>query len=372
MPRSQKAPDADSVPTLKAAARRIKAPLHAQIRESLRSIIENEFEDGQRFYTERDLIKHLGASLLTVRRALTDLATEGLLVRKVGSGTHVRKGGALKSVGVFLPDYTSPVLLQMLDELANAARSGRARLNVYHTHKGESAREALLYVQSSPQEEGILLLGNTTDVNLTLHADLAARGFRVVLLNNCIEGLPVTCVGLDDRKTVEAGLDHLRGLGHSRILFLVSEPLEGAGVRAKHDAMERLLAARRLKESSLFVCGTKAFEDSYDAAYRRMPEIMGRTPRPTAIFAVSDAGALGALRYCLEQHVPVPGEISVLGINNSPSSRFAHPALTTFALPMKKIAEKALQLLAKKEPPGRTFWFPPELIERESTGRAPK
>ncbi|MGH8019542.1 MAG: substrate-binding domain-containing protein [Opitutaceae bacterium] len=346
--------------------------MHSQIRQSLRTIIENEFEDGQRFYTERELVKQLGAALLTVRRALGDLVAEGLLERSVGRGSFVRKGGALKSIGVFVPDYSSSVFIQFLEELSGVARTARARLNVYHTHQGESVAEALSQMKSTPQEEAVMLVGNMNEVNLHLHAHLLERGFRVALVNNFIPGLPVASIGMNDGQAIAAGFEHLMALGHTRILFLVSEPLEGAGVRQKHDAAVAYMKAKRLRAARVLICGTAPFEDSYAAACRRMPEIWAAADRPTAIFAVSDAGALGVLRYAYEQRVAVPRELSVLAINNSPAGRFANPALTSVALPLKKIAEKAVQLLSRNELSPRAHLFPGELIERESTGPAPR
>ena len=143
-------------------------------------------------------------------------------------------------------------------------------------------------------------------------------------------------------------------------------------MRSKHGAAVAFIKAKRLRAARALVCGTVPFEDSYAAAYRRMPEIWAATDRPTAIFAISDAGALGVLRYAYERHLKVPAELSVLAINNSPAGRFANPALTSFALPLKKIAEKAVQLLSRKDPAPRAHRFPGELIERESTGPAPR
>ena len=67
-------------------------PLHTQVRQSLRRLINQEFQDGQKFFTEPALIKHLGLSQSTIRRALTDLTQEGLLIRYVAKGSFVNKG----------------------------------------------------------------------------------------------------------------------------------------------------------------------------------------------------------------------------------------------------------------------------------------
>ena len=358
----------ETIPSLENVARKIKTPLYEQIKASLRQIIKNEFENGDRFYTERDLIKHLGASLLTVRRALADLVTEGYLERKVGSGTFVRKGDRLKSVGVFLPDYTSPFFVEVLEELAVATRKAQVQLNIYHTQKGESVREALHCLKSSPQEEGIVLLGNSVETNLVLHESLTDRGFRTVLYNGFLEGLSTTGVRIDNQQIVDDGIAHLSVLGHQRIVFLLNEPLVSASIRPLHKVIEQKVRSQQDTDWKVVNCGTRPFDDSCEAAYRQMSSIMSEPNPPTAVFAVSDAGGIGALRYCLKNDIAVPEKLSVLAINNTPLSRYSHPTLSTFAYPTKEMVEKTIELLTQWNSVDQTILFKSELIIRESTG----
>jgi DNA-binding LacI/PurR family transcriptional regulator len=102
-----------------------------------------------------------------------------------------------------------------------------------------------------------------------------------------------------------------------------------------------------------------------------MPEIMAMKPRPTAIFAMSDPGAWVAIKWCAENDIKVPDQISVLGFSNDRPSQFTYPALTTIAHPVAKIAQCAIQLLSKPGPQRVTRMLTPELVLRESTGPAP-
>ena len=70
----------------------MSAPKYLQIENQLRAEIEHgDFEPGERFYSNTDLIERFGASSITVIRALNDLAAEGLLVRHQGRGTFVSR-----------------------------------------------------------------------------------------------------------------------------------------------------------------------------------------------------------------------------------------------------------------------------------------
>ena len=94
-------------------------------------------------------------------------------------------------------------------------------------------------------------------------------------------------------------------------------------------------------------------------------------PRPTAIFALNDLMALGALRAAAEDGFSVPRDLAVVGYDDLEIARFTNPPLTTIAQPKKEIGAQAVNLLVdrmshKNRPPSRLV-LPPELIIRRST-----
>ncbi len=94
-------------------------------------------------------------------------------------------------------------------------------------------------------------------------------------------------------------------------------------------------------------------------------------PRPTAVFALNDLMALGALRAAAEEGCSIPGDLSVVGYDDLEISRFSNPPLTTIAQPKKEVGMRAVNLLVermskKSQPPVRLV-LPPELIVRRST-----
>src|SRR5438128_1162757 len=111
------------------------APLHAQVRRALRVLIEQHFEDGQKFFTEPELIQQLSVSQGTVRRAMADLVREGLLDRQVAKGSFVRKTPAAvaRTVGIFVPRWDSSFLGGMLEAFCRVCREAGHRIQIYHT-----------------------------------------------------------------------------------------------------------------------------------------------------------------------------------------------------------------------------------------------
>ena len=95
--------------------------------------------------------------------------------------------------------------------------------------------------------------------------------------------------------------------------------------------------------------------------------------RPTAVLCFSDEIALGCM-FSLRQHgLDVPGDISVMGFDNVPFSRYCTPPLTTIAQPTEDIgatcATILLDLIEGKKPTEIQNILPHELLVRESTRR---
>lgn len=181
----------------------------------------------------------------------------------------------------------------------------------------------------------------------------------------------------------------LAGLGHRRIAMLsgldaeesadhlhgnVAGPLRVGGFL---DGLAR--AGLDPARASVHVCGWQ-IDEGHAGALRVLTDAAGRTlpaeRRPTALFAVNDRVALGALLAATQLGLDVPAGLSIVGVDDQ-EALAAHlvPALTTFRLPHAAMGEwavgAAVDLIAatpgvRREPPARIL-FPLELIERATT-----
>ena len=162
-------------------------------------------------------------------------------------------------------------------------------------------------------------------------------------------------------------LDYLQSLGHRAITLLLNEPEENGNVIHRAKVFEEEIAKRGLVEARIVHCGAHFFEDTFESAYRTMPEVMATAPETTAIFSMSDPGAWGVLKWLAENNISVPKQISVLGFSDDRHSRFTHPALTTIAHPITEIARCSLQIIKGDGKKSGAIWLTPELVIREST-----
>jgi DNA-binding LacI/PurR family transcriptional regulator len=134
---------------------------------------------------------------------------------------------------------------------------------------------------------------------------------------------------------------------------------------------ERLFGYRAAVEVAGLDWGAVPVEErrpyGQDAGRRAAAALLDRDDRPTALLAMSDELALGAMRAAEERGIPVPGELSVIGFDDTPPAELARPALTTVRQPHHAKGVAAAEWLLQ---PGST---PAEqLLPVELVARAPR
>lgn len=346
-------------------------PLHAQLRMALERLIEERFEHESRFYSESQLISNLGVSQGTVRRALSELALRGVLEKRQARRTIVRKlppEVAMRHLAVFLPDYSSPNVMKFLSHLNAKCMDRGVRMQPYYTHRGEHLLRAYDNLNFPARQGGVVLLENSPRATTELAAALGDKGYSCVVIDTLIEEPNYKYVGVSNASLVEIGLEYLTGLGHRRIALLVNEPEEKLTVQERIAAFEAWTTSRGGDLSTRIVhAGTQLWDDAYAAAQAAMPEVMAEPQPPTAIFAISDIGALAAINWLQQKGIRVPEEVSVMGTDGTDLGGMVHPTLTTLSSPVAEMIDAVFELLAEKEAKGRMVKFEPTLVAREST-----
>lgn len=351
--------------------RRREGPLHAQIEHALRQTIARDFADGDVFFKEVEIAARLGVARATTRQALGAITRDGLLRRRPGTATIVTKSSAAEQdaaksqVGIFVADYDSEMTATLLQKIMEECRRRSLTVRTYYTHFGESVQQAYRQISLSSSVERFLVFANSE-----LSEALTESGYQSVSIESPGRDYRGAVVETDSSQAVQIGIAYLQSLGHEKIALLVNEPSAALSVQEKMDQFRLMLP-----NAPVVVCGTVGGESSYQAAYAHMGELWGRdsTVRPTAIMTVSDPGAWAALRWLEEQGVSVPAEVSVLGFEDSRSSRFMRPALSSIAHPVEALAREAVALLWDEWGIGpQVRRLAPELVVRESTGPVQK
>ena len=202
-----------------------------------------------------------------------------------------------------------------------------------------------------------------------------ARRLPVVTVDQP-RGIATPFVGIDDRTAALSAANHVRELGHERVGVLsFITAIDRAGTLELDLSVERLEGYKEglgeMWDPTLVrTCRPNAAEP----ARRATIDLLRTTDPPTAILAMSDVLALGALAGAAEARVCVPGELSIVGFDDSPAASHATPPLTTVAQPQEEKGRLAARWLMDEiehgaTPPGqyKRAILPTELVVREST-----
>jgi DNA-binding LacI/PurR family transcriptional regulator len=160
-------------------------------------------------------------------------------------------------------------------------------------------------------------------------------------------------------------LHHARG--HRRIGYIGVTEIHSAGAR-RHAAFEEARRTLNLpNDPALFVLGDWS-EASGEAAMRAL---LALPNPPTAVFAINDLMAIGALEAARAAGMRVPEDVAVVGFDNIPATSWVRPRLTTVAqypTDMGRILIESLfeRIEGTANGPGRSFAVPCKLIVRES------
>jgi DNA-binding LacI/PurR family transcriptional regulator len=222
---------------------------------------------------------------------------------------------------------------------------------------------------------------------------LRERGLPFVLIDS--PHVPdVPAVGIDDRGGARQAAQHLIELGHRRFgvlsCCLSPDTLEGrmdldweqqAGYFVTKERLRgyrEAIQAAGIAWDGVAIYQHAGVEDPEanaggDGEGRLAGRLLDQAERPTAILAMSDELARGALRAAAARGIRVPAELSVVGFDDTPEAVRDQPALTTVHQPLAEKGAMAVRLLLSPEiDPQMRIELPTRLVVRASTAPAPR
>lgn len=294
-----------------------------------------------------------------VRQAAQDLGYQRDL-----SASNLRRGTTM-TVGVVVPRLTDTVMAMFYEAVSRAAEQ-RGQFAIVATTDDDPAKdrkavEALL----QRRVDGLVLTTARDDDGIP--AWLESRGVHYVLALRT-DGHSPSSIG-DDHLGGYLATRHLLDLGHRRI-GVIAGPQYASSARGRVAGFRAALDEVGVEvQPSLIVESTFGIEAGELAA----ENLLDLDRPPTAIFAVNDNTAIGALSTIRRRGLSVPDQVSVVGYNDIPIvSRLPVP-LTTVRVPFDQIAGAALDLLGETVTTAtpRTRITAPTLIPRASTAGPP-
>lgn len=252
-----------------------------------------------------------------------------------GRSLSTRRTDAL---GLLLPDIYGEFFSEVIRGADQTAQQHHYHLLVSSSHNHRDEIKAALRVMSG-RVDGLILMSPQIDAQ-TLKSNLPAN-LPVVLLNCFVDGVSFDSLNIDNCGGAHQMARHLLQHGHQRLAVI-------KGNAGNLDAEERLRGYRRaLAESRIAAAEELELAGNFSEAsgYEAVKKILALAARPTAIFALNDSMAVGALGALREFGVEIPGEMALAGFDDIPIARFLSPPLTSVHVSISELGAVAIQKL---------------------------
>jgi len=290
---------------------------------------------------ERALASELGFSYMTIRKAVDNLVSEGLLYRLPTRGTYVAdlktQKPRTRTVGYFLDHriaggLSSPYYSMIFNALEKqTARKGYAL--VYFTETSGSTLRSVL-----GKLDGVIASSFLRVENLIQEIKAIVP---VVVIDNSVADKTIPSVIIDNFSAQVESVDYLCGLGHRRLGFMIGQEDSDVGKNRYEGYKSGLIKHGVEIDPALVFRGDYTFDSGISGA----DYLLSLSDKPTAIICANDSMALGAINKLQQKGIKVPRGMSVVGFDDIDIARQITPPLTTVSVPVNDIAARAFAML---------------------------
>jgi LacI family transcriptional regulator len=299
----------------------------------------------------------------TVARVHAAIARTGY---RPSSIARALAGARTQSIGLAISGISNPYFMDVIGAIeAEAAKHGHTLL-LGDTHDEPQKELQMVQELILRRVDGLLLAPSAGAEDHALRY-LAKQSVPVVLLDRFLP-VDIDQVGTENREPTARLVEHLAGLGHTRIGLVAG--LEGLSTTTERVAGYRMGLERSglAVDEALIGHGASQHEQARAAAHR----LLGGPSPPTALVAANNAMTIGVVHALRERGLRIPADVALVAFDDFEWSDLFEPRLTAVSQPTKEIGARAVQmLLARLEDPERppqSVRLEPRWAHRESCG----
>ena len=323
--------------------------------------------------TLKDVAKAAGVSYATVSRALSGSnqigkSTRERIVRlcdEMGyTGNYVARSMVMKKtylLGLVVPAIENEFMSQLAYYVEMSARARGYNIMLCNSEPDLKQEEMVVKLLLGRRVDGILIVPQSPATYEKI-APLLEQ-IPAVFLRENLRDQPQSSVSVDNSRGAYLGVEYLYGLGHREILYFGCRNSTTHQLRAEGylRACRQFGLEPRLHHSDFA-------RSSIENGYQMVKELFAKPIDYTAIFASTDSNALGILKAADELHIRIPGDLSLIGFDNIPSTALPRIDLTTIEQPKKEMAVQAVDMLLDKIEKGTQGYvhqiLMPSLVQR--------
>ena len=305
-------------------------------------------------------------------------------IRKLGyrpsQAARQLKTGRIPILGLLVPTTANPFFGQLAVAMENFAQERYGyRVLLCNTYRDKEQESRMFDDLIDFGVGAVIVVSSLSDER---HIDTALeRGLAVVSFDLGVD--PGTKarhdhVLPDNRMAGRLAATHLIEHGHKRLAFIMPRGL----TMSRRHKVEGFLAA--INEAGPEFSGTiiegnttSRFGDTElgSLGFESAGKIIQMKPRPTGVVTVNDMMAIGLMAGIRHHGLSVPGDISIVGMDNLDMSAYAWPPLTSVSMPITQMAQtmvdRAIQRINKTDMQAEELCFAPTLVTRQSVVSPP-
>ncbi|MBQ9482723.1 MAG: GntR family transcriptional regulator [Ruminiclostridium sp.] len=343
-------------------------------------IASHDLKPNDRFLTEKELCSVHNVSRQTVRQALMQLERDNILCRVRGSGTFIKSavtavsepvrnsdGSSIGVISTYFSDYIFPHIVTGIESVLNDAA---CPMQLAITHNQVAEETQALKSMIARGVRGLIVEPSKSALpnpNMELYREIKSNKIPLVFFNAKYPWADFPCVAMDDETAGRIVTDYLFGCGHRDVagLFLMDD-IQG---HKRYSGFINSCIAHGRKDCEKNVVWYSSAEkkDLFINSKNRILELLGKV---TAVVCYNDLLAANLLRFCRDNGISVPDDISVTGIDDSSYAELCDVPLTTVRHPHRKLGEAAakelLRLMETNDAEPKDIIFTPELVIRDS------
>ena len=274
--------------------------------------------------------------------------------------------GRTSTFGVLLNDLHNPWFAEIADGIHDAAEEAGYQIILANGRRAATTEDRAVESFLSYRVDGMILAGCRLP---TRRIDDIGAKTAVVSVGRPLRSSRVDTVNTDERLGSELAVRHLAGLGHRDIAHI--DGGRGAGAAPRKAGYLAAMRTMGLGGRARVVAG----DFTEEAGVQGVVALLATGRFPTAIYTANDLSAIGAIDRLEDEGMAVPGDVSLVGFDNTALAALHHIGLTTIDQPRVAMGALAVRLLLERLG-GRTTVrravVPPAIVVRTTTGPAPR
>lgn len=311
--------------------------------------------------TIKDIAKICGVGVSTVSRAINNhpdinLETKEKIMNTIKEYGYVPNNSArnlkrvdAKAIAVLVKGISNPFFANMIKIIEEECKKKHYSMELSHIESDEDEVDVALKVVKEKRLRGIIFLGG-----LFSHSDEKLQKLNVPFVFSTAGSIPENIsrsqfsnIGVDDRKESAKLIDYLVQQGHEQIAIVVAEAEEESIGKLRLEGYQDALRVNHIEIKEELIC--HANKDishfSLENGYLTTKKLLESKVPFTALYAVSDTLAIGAMRALFDEGLKVPDDVSVVGYDGIEMAGYVNPRLTTIKQPVEEIAKATIKLL---------------------------